>query len=205
MNVAHPRLPREAPLDSKNSLNQKPLISVDQHGRYIDGRITMTRHSQKEAGAYYTPDALVASLVKWAIHYPSDRLLDPSCGDGRFISGHCNSVGIDQDPQALRSAIARAPWASVREGDFFAWAANTGERFECAAGNPPFIRYQTFKGAVRERALSLCARLGAKFSGLTSSWAPFLVASASLLKPGGRMAFVGSGRDRPCSLRCTAS
>ena len=73
---------------------------------------------------------------------------------------------------------------------FFAWAARTRERCECAASNPPFIRYQTFKGEVRRRALELCAGLGAKFSGLTASWAPFLVATASLLKLGGRMAFV---------------
>jgi hypothetical protein len=64
------------------------------------------------------------------------------------------------------------------------------ERFDCAAGNPPFIRYQTFNGLVRDRALRLCEDAGAKFSGLTSSWAPFLVATATLLSPGGRMAFV---------------
>jgi hypothetical protein len=43
---------------------------------------------------------------------------------------------------------------------------------------------------VRETALGLCSRLGADFSGLASSWAPFLVATAHLLTPGGRMAFV---------------
>jgi len=86
--------------------------------------------------------------------------------------------------------MERAPWALVHEGDFFAWAAETTERFECAAGNPPFIRYQTFKGGVRERALALCRSLGAEFPGLASSWAPFLVATASLVKRGGRMAFV---------------
>ena len=86
--------------------------------------------------------------------------------------------------------MERAPWALVHEGDFFAWAGETSERFECAAGNPPFIRYQTFKGPLRARAFSLCHELGVEFNGLASSWAPFLVATASLLKPGGRMAFV---------------
>jgi len=148
------------------------------------------KERQKRSGAYYTPDPAVATLLQWAVRSDADRLLDPSCGDGRFIAGHHNSVGIEQDPAAASTAICRAPWALVHEGDFFAWAANTTERFECAAGNPPFIRYQTFAGDVRERALSLCARIGATFSGLTSSWAPFLVATASLLKPGGRMAFV---------------
>jgi adenine-specific DNA-methyltransferase len=146
--------------------------------------------SQKEAGAYYTPDAVTESLLSWALRSEKDRLLDPSCGDGRFIAGHRNSVGIEQDMAASELAMARAPWALVHEGDFFAWASNTPERFECAAGNPPFIRYQTFKGEVRDRAMSLCGRVGAKFSGLSSSWAPFLVATASLLLPGGRLAFV---------------
>lgn len=146
--------------------------------------------TQKEAGAYYTPDHVADSLLHWVIRATADRLLDPSCGDGQFIEGHRNSVGIEQDAHAAQRAVQRAPWALVHEGDFFSWAANTTERFECAAGNPPFIRYQTFKGEVRERALNLCARLGARFTGLASSWAPFLVATASLLRRGGRMAFV---------------
>ena len=148
------------------------------------------RLSQKAAGAYYTPDPVVSTLLRWAIRKPEDRLLDPSCGDGRFIAGHRNSVGIEQDSAAASTAMERAPWALVHDGEFFTWAAATAERFDCAVGNPPFIRYQTFKGSVREQALGLCRSLGAEFSGLSSSWAPFLVAAASLLKPGGRMAFV---------------
>ncbi len=144
----------------------------------------------KRTGAYYTPDDVVRTLVRWVVLDSTDRLLDPSCGDGRFIAQHRNSVGVEQDPASACFARERAPGALVHEGDFFAWATNTVERFDCATGNPPFIRYQTFKGQTRERALALCNRLGASFSGLTSSWAPFLVAAASLLMPGGRIAFV---------------
>lgn len=145
---------------------------------------------QKRSGAYFTPGDVARALVAWAVRSPSDRLLDPACGDGQFLSAHRTSVGIEQNPQSAHAAIAAAPWALVHEGDFFAWAAETRERFHCAAGNPPFIRYQSFKGEVRRRALDLCAQVGAEFSGLASSWAPFLVATAALLKPGGRMAFV---------------
>jgi len=147
-------------------------------------------NTTKMRGGYYTPEPVVEALVKWVIRKTSDRLLDPSCGDGRFISAHRNTVGIEQDIAASREAMARAPWALVHEGDFFTWAANTTERFDCAAGNPPFIRYQQFNGSVRDQALSLCSEHGARFSALTSSWAPFLVAVATLLKPSGRMAFV---------------
>lgn len=147
-------------------------------------------YSQKRSGAYFTPDNVSASLVAWACRRPSDRMIDPSCGDGQFLTLHKNSVGIEQNPRSVYRAIERAPGALVHQGDFFTWAEETSERFECAAGNPPFIRYQTFKGDLRRRALDLCAGLGARFSGLTSSWAPFIVATTGLLKKGGRMAFV---------------
>lgn len=150
----------------------------------------MIMNRQKLSGAYFTPEPLVEALVCWAVRNDTDRLLDPSCGDGRFIAAHFNSVGIEQEPESAATAIDRAPWALVHEGDFFQWADATPERFECCAGNPPFIRYQHFNGEIRKRALDLCGRHGAVFSGLTSSWAPFLVAAASLLNPGGRMAFV---------------
>jgi adenine-specific DNA-methyltransferase len=150
----------------------------------------VTRPSRKHRGAYFTPDDVATTLTRWAVRSSRDRLLDPSCGDGQFIAEHRNSVGIEQDGHSASEAMRRAPWALVHEGDFFTWASETTERFDCAAGNPPFIRYQTFKGDVRGRARSLCERLGVSFSGLASSWAPFLVATASLLKPGGRLAFV---------------
>ena len=148
------------------------------------------RLGQKAAGAYYTPSPIVQTLLKWAIHDESDRFLDPSCGDGRFIAAQKNSVGIEQDAAASHTAMQRAPWTLVHEGDFFTWAAETPERFAAVGGNPSFIRYQAFNGEVRARAIALCNALGARFSGLASSWAPCLVASASLLQPGGRMAFV---------------
>ena len=90
---------------------------------------------------------------------------------------HTNTVGIEQDAVATHAAMERAPWALIHEGDFFTWAAATHERFNAVGGNPPFIRYQTFAGDLCARALALCQRLGADFTGLTSSWAPFVVAS----------------------------
>ena len=146
--------------------------------------------SRKDAGAYYTPDHVVWSLVRWVARSERDLLLDPACGDGRFIGAHPHSVGVERDCHAAAVAKERSPLSRVHIGDFFDWAAETSERFDCAAGNPPFIRYQTFRGEVRERALRLSAKLGVEFNGLTASWAPFLLVTASLLRPGGRMAFV---------------
>jgi adenine-specific DNA-methyltransferase len=167
-----------------------PLTTDTKSGAPQDTLGEGIKFSRKEIGAYYTPEAVAASLVMWAVRHSSDRMLDPACGDGRFIAQHQNSVGIEQDIRVTRQAKERAPGAFVYERNFFEWASETTERFDCAVGNPPFIRYQTFKGRTRELALSLCASLGIRFSGLTSSWAPFLVVAASRLHIGGRIAFV---------------
>lgn len=62
--------------------------------------------SQKHSGAYFTPDPVVATLVSWAVSDPADRMLDPSCGDGRFLAAHRNSVGIEQDARSAITAIS---------------------------------------------------------------------------------------------------
>jgi len=146
--------------------------------------------SQKRLGQFFTPPEVARTLVRWVVRSPQQRLLDPACGDGEFLVCHRRAVGIDVDGNHAVTARARAPATLVHEGDFFLWAAGTSERFDAVAGNPPFIRYQAFSGRTRERALAEAARLGARFNGLCSSWAPFLVVAAGLLRPGGGMAFV---------------
>jgi len=144
----------------------------------------------KRHGQYFTPPDVAATLVRWALRSPSDRILDPACGDGEFLSSHEYGVGCELDPEHAATARRRAPGALIHGGDFFTWADETHERFEAVVGNPPFIRYQGFTGDIRERALRQAKKFGADLTALTSSWAPFIAASALLLKPGGRMAFV---------------
>ncbi len=149
-----------------------------------------TPHDAKALGAYFTPEVVADALVRWAVRSPDDLLLDPSSGDGRFVARHQKSVGIERDPVSVAAASERAPCATVVHGDFFTWASADRRGFDCAVGNPPFIRYQRFSGATRQAALDYCRRCGVIFSGLSSSWAPFIVAAASKLRVGGRVAFV---------------
>lgn len=144
----------------------------------------------KKLGQFFTPESVAKTLVRWAVRDSADRILDPSCGDGEFLSAHEHAVGIEFDPVHAEAARLRAPAALVHRSDFFAWADETHERFEAIVGNPPFIRYQGFSGAMRERALRQAARFGAVLTELSSSWAPFIAAACLLLKPGGRIAFV---------------
>ena len=100
---------------------------------------------RKNLGQFFTTDDVATALVRWVVRRKTDRLLDPSCGDGQFIVRHGRSVGVEFDPEHARIARQRVPAALIHVGDFFTWATQTKERFEAVAGNPPFIRYQSFK------------------------------------------------------------
>src|SRR5262245_18071151 len=104
-------------------MTDKPM-----HGQSAAINEEFSPSNPKQHGASYTPDAVVRSLLQVAVHSDDDRLLDPACVDGRFIAGHCLSVGIEQNAQAAAVAMQRAPGALVHEGEFFTWAANTPER-----------------------------------------------------------------------------
>ncbi|WP_246799164.1 N-6 DNA methylase [Rhizobium leguminosarum] len=146
--------------------------------------------SSKASGQFFTPAHVARSLVSWVRRNSADVLLDPSCGEGVMLAEHTNSRGIERDPYTAWRARESNPNARVDATDFFLWAADTDERFDCAAGNPPFIRYQSFKGSSKAAARSICEAEGVTLSGLSSAWVAFLITTSSLLKPGGRMAFV---------------
>jgi len=148
------------------------------------------REQRKRLGQFFTPTTVARTLVAWVIRTPRDLLLDPSCGDGAFLRWHKRAVGIEVDADNAKLARQVAPSALVHGGDFFSWAFATKERFEAIAGNPPFIRYQSLNSDVRARALAASSLMGFDFSALTSSWAPFVLVAAGLLKPGAAMAFV---------------
>ena len=67
--------------------------------------------SPKDLGAYYTPPEVVRALVSWATKGERGPVLDPSCGDGRFLVGLRNAVGVDIDPIAASEASRRVTHA----------------------------------------------------------------------------------------------
>lgn len=40
----------------------------------------------KLRGGYYTPEDIASFIVRWAVRNPDDTVLEPSCGDGSFLS-----------------------------------------------------------------------------------------------------------------------
>lgn len=72
------------------------------------------RKSRKNLGQFFTPAEVADTLVRWAVRQSTDRLLDPSCGDGGFLASHPRSVGIEFDEQFAEAACQRSPGALVQ-------------------------------------------------------------------------------------------
>ncbi len=166
------------------------------------------RANAKEYGAYYTDDIVARFLVDWAVRSPRSRLLDPSFGGGSFLhaaaailaergGATASSVyGVELEPEehaAVSDVMAREEGISRRNllcADFFDVSPDQLPPMDAVVGNPPFIRYQSFSGSTRSRALARANSAGVRLSALSSSWAPFLVHSAAFLEEGGRIAMV---------------
>jgi len=161
----------------------------------------------KSLGAFYTDNQVAEFLVWWGVRAGSDAVLDPSFGGGVFLRAAAKRLaalggspssqvfGIELDPsvhESIASLLADefgVPRRNLALNDFFTIEPNN-RRVSVVVGNPPFIRYQRFTGAVRERALHRAAQQGVTMSRLASSWLPFLLHSIAHLKPGGRLAMV---------------
>ncbi len=172
------------------------------------GAVLEPQDQAKHFGAYYTDAVVARFLVDWAVRGPSDRVLDPSFGGGVFLGAaveHLTSLGGQGSEQVYgveidETVYQKTSWMlkeqyrlNVRHlfcADFFAVGQETLPGFDAVIGNPPFIRYQSFQGATRERALERSSIQGVALSRLVSSWAPFVVHSIAQLRPGGRLAMV---------------
>jgi len=108
---------------------------------------------RKRRGAYPTPTWLVDLVVAEAVTAPAAGadvvVVDPSCGDGRFLAaaarrvrdlgGRPVLVGVDIDPASLAAAATAlaGEHVTLSEGDALAhaWPADV----DVVVGNPPYL------------------------------------------------------------------
>jgi hypothetical protein len=157
----------------------------------------------KARGAFYTPRELTRFLTRWAIRGADDRVLEPGCGDGAFITAASRRFmdlgvddlagrlfGVEREPDEAQKARALAPSASVLTSDFFDVEPTSLPAMDAVIGNPPYIRYHGFTGADRDKGLSRARLQGVELTRLASSWAHFVVHSVAFLGPAGRLGLV---------------
>ena len=170
--------------------------------------------AEKLRGGYYTPPELANWLCKWAIRKTTDRILEPSCGDGVFLNAAVERIkavgevsrfyiasrikGIEVNPEEAEKARQRVVHSlghsaakSIHTGDFFGWFQDeNAKEFDVVLGNPPFIRYRHFPEQYRETAFNVLTGNGLKANRSTNIWVPFVVGAAESLRHGGRLALI---------------
>lgn len=160
----------------------------------------------KLRGGYYTDPTIARFLTRWVLAARPRRVLEPSCGDGVFIDAlaslpNCSVeevVAFEIEPAEAEKARGRVPstWharVDVQGRDFLGWALihlMVAGQFDAVLGNPPFIRYQYLDPELQNRSQLMFEMFRLPFTRHTNAWVPFVAASVSLLRPGGRLAMV---------------
>ncbi len=159
----------------------------------------------KLRGGYYTPPEIARYLSRWVLGARPKSLLEPSCGDGVFLTAltgldisELKVTGVERlaGEAAKARKVARAlksNSAQVIRADFLQWSErqlDSGATFDAVTGNPPYIRYQYLDEEDQRLSEKLFARFSMAFTKHTNAWVPFVIASVALLSPGGRLAMV---------------
>ena len=158
----------------------------------------MPASQRKRRGAWYTPPALVDAVVGAlgleavvaACAGRSVRVLDPACGDGRFLvavsvalarlGARTDLVGVDVDPGAVASAACLGGDIRCADALAVAWGA---DEFDVVVGNPPFLNQLS----------SSTTRGGSSPWGggpYADAAAEFLALAVRVVRPGGRVGLV---------------
>lgn len=163
--------------------------------------------AKKLRGGYYTPLDLAAYIMRWTLEKHPKNVLEPSCGDGVFIQA-ISEVGFPSglsftgfEILAEEATKARFRCKSeprlvsyIHTQDFLEWAISQmavgTSQFDVVVGNPPFIRYQYLPKESQQKAETIFQTLKLPFTKHTNAWVPFVLASISLLKPGGRLGMI---------------
>lgn len=160
---------------------------------------------RRASGAVYTPPAIVASMVGWAVSEGEPvRVVDPGAGSGRFLMAagrrfpKATLVGAENDPLAaliLRANLAVCGFtrrAEVLVDDFRAVALpplRKGER-TLFIGNPPYVRHHHLGANWKNWFAESAERVGIKASKLAGLHIHFFFKTLELGRHGDFGVFV---------------
>ena len=159
----------------------------------------------KLRGGYYTPRIITDFISNWAINTGTERLLEPSCGDGGFlysIAQRFKAINAVENIDELVTGVEVCKEEAVKAekygtkivcSDFFEYYKTSiadKKNYDVIVGNPPFIRYQDFDEKSRELAFEFMKAAGFHPTKLTNIWLPFLVLSSLALNENGKLGMV---------------
>ncbi|EOC0011702.1 methyltransferase [Cronobacter turicensis] len=125
------------------------IFQMDAETRIEQIILTASVDKPKDDFNYFpTPPAIIALMLQSVDIRPGDRVLEPSCGDGRIVlAAHAlqpdiSLTAVELEP--VRAADLRnspafvSTGATLVETDYLSW--EPGHKFDVIPMNPPFIR-----------------------------------------------------------------
>lgn len=161
------------------------------------------REALRKKGQFWTPDWLAEAMVGYGVAGGATTVFDPAVGGGAFFRA-AKSVGkrlrkklslagcelhTDVLEDALMAGLAEKDLDAVQERDFVLDPPN--EEVQFIVANPPYLRHHRLppetKARLRQFGQSL---IGKPLDGRAGFHVYFLLRALTLLRPGGRLAFV---------------
>ncbi|MGO8502057.1 N-6 DNA methylase [Rhizobium leguminosarum] len=153
----------------------------------------------KALGAFYTPSDVARELANWVVRDGTERLLEPSVGEGALMlasiararslkerSATISFVACDINPLATAAISPMlSPACEAKTIDFLALDPNETGAFDGVIANPPFTRNHDLPKPIRA-----ALRKRFEITGAAGLWVHFLLHSLSFLSPGGRLGAV---------------
>ena len=150
---------------------------------------------KKKLGSFYTPKIIADWIVKRVLSQKLiTSVLEPSCGDGAFISSlysyksDLSITAIDIDDIAIKKVCQNFSHVKTINQDFL--FSDIQEKFDLIIGNPPYISKKNISQKQIEICRDIHVKNGLEEKEISNMWTAFVVKSCLLVKPTGVLAFV---------------
>lgn len=159
---------------------------------------------RKKLGQFFTPYSVACFMSQWLTEVSASepQILDPCAGLGVFeraLSATCPDFASnarftlwEKDADLAQDLAAVCKRLSIQHSitskdflDEHAWSA----AYDAIIANPPYYKHHYVENKEDIRA-AISSKVGAPFSVQTNIYCWFLIKALSMLKPGGRLAFI---------------
>jgi adenine-specific DNA-methyltransferase len=152
--------------------------------------------SDKLTGSFYTPTQLVGYMINYIKErVRAKRILEPSAGDGRFISQlrdvfNAYICAVEIDGEKLSELMAECSETDIWCGDFLDFVFTSEQKFDLIIGNPPYISKKNMSQVQRDKSVKILDLFNLPQAFFQNMWVSFLVGSLHILTDHGAIFLV---------------
>ncbi len=155
-------------------------------------------NKEKKTGSYYTPMGLIRFMVDYLVneHQDFSNVLEPSAGDGRFLSlllpkvKHIEAIEVfEEKVKQIRQTYDESK-VEVKKKNFLDYISETQKKYSLIIGNPPYINLKMMEKGDIEKAKNLCVQENLTRGTMQNMWLAFVVGATRLIDVNGTIFLV---------------